>query len=232
MEIKILQLTQGAANAKGLTVIIDVFRAFTTECFIMHQGAKTILPVGKVEEAYAIKKQNPQFLLLGERDEIMLPGFDFGNSPANIENLDFTGKTIVHTTSAGTQGIAAAKQADEIITGSLVNAPAIAQYIINRNPEQVSLVCMGKAALHPTPEDTCCAEYIQSILLNQHYPLQKNIRELRQSEGMRFFNPHNQEQCPEADFTLSTDVGRFHFVLRLEPPDENCPYHHIRRISV
>ncbi len=31
MEIQILQLVEGAKAAKGIAVIIDVFRAFTTE---------------------------------------------------------------------------------------------------------------------------------------------------------------------------------------------------------
>ena len=32
MEIQILELIEGARAARGLTVIIDVFRAFTLEC--------------------------------------------------------------------------------------------------------------------------------------------------------------------------------------------------------
>ena len=35
MNIEILQLVEGAKKARGLTVIIDVFRAFTTETMIM-----------------------------------------------------------------------------------------------------------------------------------------------------------------------------------------------------
>ncbi len=34
MNIKRLQLNQGAENAEGLTVIIDVFRAFTVACYL------------------------------------------------------------------------------------------------------------------------------------------------------------------------------------------------------
>ncbi len=74
------------------------------------------------------------------------------------------GKTIVHTTSSGTQGIANAKNADEIITGSFVNAGAIVRYIQKVKPEKVSLVCMGYACEYPTDEDTLCAEYIKNEL--------------------------------------------------------------------
>ena len=34
MQIDILQLTEGAKRAKGTTVVIDVFRAFSTACYL------------------------------------------------------------------------------------------------------------------------------------------------------------------------------------------------------
>lgn len=36
MNIRILELIDGAQAAKGLTVIIDVFRAMTVEAFLLH----------------------------------------------------------------------------------------------------------------------------------------------------------------------------------------------------
>jgi 2-phosphosulfolactate phosphatase len=32
MKVKILQLLEGAKDVRGLTVVIDVFRAFSTTC--------------------------------------------------------------------------------------------------------------------------------------------------------------------------------------------------------
>ncbi len=216
MNIEILQLTEGAKKAKGLTVVIDVFRAFTTACFIMNNSAEAIYPVGSVEEAFRLKDILPNCLLVGERNEVIVPGFDYGNSPANIEHTDFSGKNIVHTTSAGTQGIVNAVNADEIITAAFVNAPAVVRYIKKAAPENVSIVCMGKAALSPAEEDTWCAEYIRALLLGEDYDIKDRLLKLRDLEGRRFFRPDNQEQCPERDFFLSTLVGIFDFVLRVE----------------
>lgn len=216
MNIEILQLTEGAKKAKGLTVVIDVFRAFTTACFIMNNSAEAIYPVGSVEEAFRLKDILPNCLLVGERNEVIVPGFDYGNSPANIEHTDFSGKNIVHTTSAGTPGIVNAVNADEIITAAFVNAPAVVRYIKKAAPENVSIVCMGKAALSPAEEDTWCAEYIRALLLGEDYDIKDRLLKLRELEGRRFFRPDNQEQCPERDFFLSTLVGIFDFVLRAE----------------
>ena len=50
MDIQILQLLEGAERARGLTVIIDVLRAFSLECFLADWGAAELRPVGSLEE--------------------------------------------------------------------------------------------------------------------------------------------------------------------------------------
>ncbi|MDE6963694.1 MAG: 2-phosphosulfolactate phosphatase, partial [Lachnospiraceae bacterium] len=129
IKINTCHLIEGAKKATGLTVIIDVFRAFSLECYLYNMGVSLIRPVGTIEEAFAFKKANPGYVLIGERKGRKCEGFDFGNSPSETAKHDLRGKTVIHTTSAGTQGIINAKEADEIITGSLVNAKAVARYI-------------------------------------------------------------------------------------------------------
>lgn len=214
MDIRILQLLEGAKQAEGLTVIIDVFRAFSTECFLKAQGAKDIIAVGDLNIAYDLKVKNPEFILLGERDERIPEGFDFGNSPTHILNKDFTGKTIIHTTSSGTQGLTNASKAEEILTGSFVNALAIARYIQKKSPKIVSLVCMGYATLYPTEEDTFCAEYIRNCLTGIESDVKSMIQTIKNTSGARLFKEENQKHSPESDFYLCTEIGKFNFVLK------------------
>jgi len=101
MNIEILHLTAGAAQAKGITVIIDVFRAYTTECWAFYKGVERIYPVPEVEDALFLKAENPGWLLAGERHSKKMPGFDFGNSPYQVSLQDLRGKTLVQSTSAG-----------------------------------------------------------------------------------------------------------------------------------
>ncbi len=216
MDIQILHMVEGAKAARGLTVIIDVFRAFTVETYLMRNRAEKIIPVGNIDVAFAYQKKHPGTLLCGERNGVMVEGFNFGNSPSQLEHADLTGKTVVHTTSAGTQGIANATQADEIITGSLVNAAAVAEYIRRKNPEQVSLVCMGLNCLRPIDEDTLCAEYIKSLL--EGHPLENmeaRMDALRYTSGAKFFDPDNQQVFPKRDFELCVQLDSVPFVLRL-----------------
>lgn len=231
MNIKILHLLEGAKEATGLAVIIDVFRAFTVEAYLIHNGAAKVIPVGEKELAYDYKKRDPACILIGERRGRMLPGFDYGNSPSQIKNVDFTGKTVIHTTSAGTQGIANAAKADEIITGSLVNARAIAEYIILRGFQEVSLVCMGLDAKAPTEEDTLCAVYLKSLLEGTHVDLPAEIENLKITSGKKFFDKSLQDVFPEEDFHLSTEVDKFPFVLKVETSEAGL-LSHIRKIDV
>ena len=222
MEIEILQLLEGARQAKGLTVIIDVFRAFTTEAMIMSQNPAKILPVGDIQTATDYKATHPGTILCGEREGAIIPGFDYGNSPSQIELADLSGKAVVHTTSAGTQGIVNATGADEILGGSLVNAKAIACYIQKKQPKHVSLVCMGLAGVCPTEEDTLCAEYIQSLLLGKPLEdLAARIEHLKQTDGAKFFDPEQQSVFPQRDFEIATMVDICPFVLRVVTDSES-----------
>ena len=75
-EIRVLHLLDGARKASGLTVVIDVFRAFSVAPLAIRQGAVWIHPVATPEEALAIRVRNPDWLLMGERDGRPLPGFE------------------------------------------------------------------------------------------------------------------------------------------------------------
>ena len=215
--IHILRLIDGAKEARGLTVIIDVFRAFSLECYLYDRGVKEIRPVGSIEEAFALKNSLPDSLLVGERQGKKCEGFDFGNSPSSIPAEQIKGKTIIHTTSAGTQGIVNATHASELLTGSLVNAKAIADYIIEKQPEEVSLVCMGTGGTRPNAEDELCAQYIKSLLEGSALPdIEEKIRELRFHGGEHFFNEETQEVFPQEDFLLCCQYDRFPFVIRIQ----------------
>lgn len=231
MNIQILHMVEGAKAATGLTVIIDVFRAMTVETYLMRNNAQRIIPVGDMQIAFDYKAKHPDTTLLcGERNGIMIEGFNFGNSPSQLEHVDLTGKTVVHTTSAGTQGFANAVNADEMIGGSLVNAKAIAEYIKQKAPKTVSLVCMGLNSLRQTEEDNLCAEYIKSLLEGKPLEnMQQRMNDLRYTSGAKFFDPSRPE-FPEQDFHMSIALNSCPFVLRVKKNPDGLDY--MERIDV
>lgn len=216
-KVNILHLIEGAKQAEGLTVIIDVFRAISLECYLYEMGVKEIRPIGSVEDAFVLHEEIPDSVLIGERQGKKCEGFDFGNSPSTVVPDAVKGKTILHTTSAGTQGIVNATKATEIITGSLVNAKAVAEYIKKKQPETVSLVCMGNAGVRPAAEDELCAEYIKSLVEGEEIPdFDRRVADLQRYGGEHFFDENRQEIYPKEDFFMCIKYDKFPFVIHVE----------------
>lgn len=215
MKIQILELIEGSKKAEGLTVVIDVFRAFSVACYVFGNGAEKIIPIGDIDIAYRLKKEHSNYVLIGERGGIKQEGFDFGNSPTEILDADLSGKTIVQTTSAGTQGIANATNADEIITGAFVNAQASIEYIRKQNPEIVSLVAMGSGGVRSRDEDLLCAKYIKDVLESKDSDFSKIVEHLRGYKSTKKFFDPELSWAPEKDFDLCLSLDRFNFVLRV-----------------
>ncbi len=217
MDIRIFHLIEGARQAEGLTVVIDVFRAFSMECYLYAAGAREVRPVGSVEETFAWKERDPDCVLVGERHGRKIPGCDLGNSSSSIDPGLVRGKRVIHTTSAGTQGIVNAVHAEEILTGSFVNAKAVADYIRRKAPEKVSLVCMGQGGAELAEEDELCAVYLKSLLEGDDMPdIDSRLKALRTGGGSHFFRPDMQDVYPEEDFRMCIDRDRFDFVIRIE----------------
>jgi len=214
MKVEILEFVEGAKNAKGVAVIIDVFRAFSVGCYAFDAGAVRIVATSEISDAFQLKKKYRNSVLVGERDEKKIEGFDLGNSPTEIIKADLTGKTVIHTTTAGTQGLINAVDADTVLTGSFVNSGAIARYIKTINPDHVSLVAMGYRATISAEEDLLCAELIATELKNKNFDIGKKITDLQNTSGRRFFNPDNIDFSPPTDFFLCTMIDKFDFILK------------------
>lgn len=216
MDVQIYRLIEGARQAEGLAVIIDVFRAFSMECYLYALGAREVRPVGSIEETFAWREKDRSCILVGERHGKRIEGCELGNSPSSIDPEMIRGKRVIHTTSAGTQGIVNAVRADGILTGSFVNAKATADYIRKLSPKTVSLVCMGKEGLEPAEEDELCAVYLRALLTGEEMPdIDDRLRALRTGGGSHFFDPARQDIYPEEDFRMCTDRDRFGLVLRI-----------------
>lgn len=128
----------------NLVVVVDVFRATSTIITSLNNGCKGIIPVVEIEEAMALYKngEKGEYLLGGEREALKIEGFHLSNSPNEYTRNVVEGRMIIFTTTNGTKAIRKAEGADEIILGALINAEAIAQYILSKG-EDVVFICAG-----------------------------------------------------------------------------------------
>ena len=131
-------LLEGAQSARGIAVVVDVFRAFSCTPLLFSLGVRHSILVGTPEEALALKAGDPELVLIGEVGGVPVEGFDLGNSPSQILRRGaefFDGKAVVQRTSAGVQGaLAALEAADEVLLGSFMVARATAAYLQARSP--------------------------------------------------------------------------------------------------
>lgn len=112
-----------------------------------------------------------------------------------------------------------------------MNAFAVAQYIKQKNPETVSLVCMGLMANKQTDEDNLCADYIKSLLEGKPLPdIYERMENLKRTSGTKFFDPERQHIFPQRDFELCTNLNTVSFVLRVNKDPNGLDY--MERIDV
>ena len=218
MRVEIADFVAGAEAARGIAIVIDVFRAFSFEPYAVARGAR-LLPVAGVEEALALRAAHDGWLVAGERNARPQPGFDFGNSPHDILQADVAGRTLVHTTHSGTQGLVRCTQADEVLTGSLVNAAALVRYVRQRQPAEVTIVRMGYQARERCAEDDACAAILAARLQGVAVDEAALIAALADAPAAAKFRDPAATYAPFEDLALCLMLDRFDFVLRRSAPD-------------
>lgn len=212
VDIRIIEDPTKTKDIQGLVVVIDVLRAFTTACYMFANGAKKIISVAEIDEAYALKKQHPDYILAGERKGVKQKGFDYGNSPAELKALSFSNKTIIFTTTAGTLGIQKAIEAEEIITGSFVNAQAVVHYIQKKNPSLVTFLCTYD--WHKENEDIQCARYMKSLLMGEPMDFQHIKSFMKTHPNADGFLLHPITQWGPQDFDMCMSLNTFDFIIK------------------
>jgi 2-phosphosulfolactate phosphatase len=128
--------------ATSTCVVIDVIRATSTIVAALAHNADGVQAVAGLDEAFALKAQNPDVLLAGERKGQALPGFDLGNSPEDFTAQRVMGRPIVLTTTNGTQALAACRGARAVVTASFLNLDAVATRLREIGPPWI-ILCAG-----------------------------------------------------------------------------------------
>ncbi len=126
--------------SNSIVVVIDVLRATSSICVAFANGVKSIVPLATIEESFSYKEKG--FLIGAERNGEMLDGYDLGNSPFSYLDPRVKGRDIALTTTNGTQAIAAAKGAYQIVIGSFLNLDCLCEWLKGQD-KNVLLLCSG-----------------------------------------------------------------------------------------
>jgi 2-phosphosulfolactate phosphatase len=150
----------------GTVVVIDVLRASTTIVYALQAGANAVIPCKTIDEAREIAARflPNEKILGGERGGTPIDGFDLGNSPLEYTPEVVRGKTVIFTTTNGTQALIHAQKAKQIFLGAFVNATAVAQKLLGQ--DAVHLLCAGTDGQR-TDEDILFAGMLAEKLQRQ-----------------------------------------------------------------
>lgn len=145
-----------------IIVVIDVLRATSAICAAFKNGVAGLIPVSTIEEAKSYQEKG--YLVGAERQGKIVEGFDFGNSPYSYLNPALKGKTVVLSTTNGTKSINIAKDAGQVVIGSLSNLDVLCQWL-EKQDKNVLCLCSGWQNKFNL-EDTICAGAITDYLVN------------------------------------------------------------------
>lgn len=164
--------------SETVCVVFDILRATSTMVTALANGAEAIIPVAEIPEALALRQKNPSVLLAGERHGLRIRAdltgsvdFDLGNSPREMTVDKVQGKTIVMTTTNGTRALRACAGARMILVGSFLNLRATTNWLREKNPGHLILVCSGtleEAALEDVLAAGALCEKIWSSYAGGH----------------------------------------------------------------
>ncbi|MCB1118535.1 MAG: 2-phosphosulfolactate phosphatase [Chlamydiia bacterium] len=195
-------------QAKGLVIVIDVIRAFTTAAYAFSRGAQEIVFVKTPEDAFALHKEHPDWLLMGEVGAEKIPNFHFGNSPTEVFQHDLAGKTLIHRSTAGTQGVVGAINAERMLVSSFVIAHATLDTIRAIAPETLSFVITGS---NNGDEDQALADYLEHSLEAPQDPTPYLERVINSPNGQYF----GTKLFPVADLDAAIAIDRFPFAIEV-----------------
>jgi 2-phosphosulfolactate phosphatase len=231
MHIQRRSLLTGAADARGVVVVIDVLRAFSCSALMFHYGIRDLALVKTPQEALGFRERDPDYLVAGEVKGVKVEGFDLGNSPADIVSRGesfFRGRRVAARSSAGTQGVlAAAAHADLVMLGSYMTAAATVAYIRDRaqvdaltggHETTVTIVAMGFEGVRPSVEDERCGDYLEHLLIGKPYDHLQAIWECMHDPDIAASLRGEHDYRPKEDIVIALQRDLFDFVMvgRLE----------------
>lgn len=201
------------ATPDDAVVVIDVLRAFTTAAWLHHRGVGELLAVDTPERAVALRDgSRPGALLAGEQGGIPLEGFDLGNSPTEIATLAdhaLAGRTVIHRTSAGTQGLVRTAGSGASFAAAFVTAGATAAALRALDPASVTFVITGASLGRDGDEDLAAAELIAARLRGDDPDPAPFLERVPRSDAGRSFAPDGPDWAPPADLAAACAVDRF-----------------------
>jgi 2-phosphosulfolactate phosphatase len=149
--------------AAQVGIVVDVIRATSSIAQALAAGYERVLCCAEIDEARALREElGGEAVVGGEREGVVVAGFDVGASPREFAAAA-KAQTLILTTTNGTRAIlTAAARCEIVLIGSLLNLSAVVDAARGAGGD-VAILCSGfKGAF--ALDDAYCAGRIVAAL--------------------------------------------------------------------
>jgi 2-phosphosulfolactate phosphatase len=144
-------------------IVVDVIRATSSIAQALASGYERVLCCAEIDEARSWREElGDEAVVGGERNAIVVDGFDVGASPREFAGPP-KARTLILTTTNGTRAIlAAAAECDVVLLGSLLNLSAVAA-AARRETGDIAVVCSGFKGTFALDDAYCAGRIVDAI---------------------------------------------------------------------
>ena len=141
-------------------VVVDVVRATSSIPQALASGYERVLCCREIDEARALRAElGADAVVGGEREAVVVDGFDVGASPREFAAAP-RARTLILTTTNGTAAIlTAAATCDRVLLGSLLNLGAVARAV----EVDVTIVCAGFKGTFAFDDAYCAGRLVGAL---------------------------------------------------------------------
>jgi 2-phosphosulfolactate phosphatase len=144
-------------------IVVDVIRATSSIAQALAAGYERVLCCAEIDEARELRASlGDEAVVGGERNAVVVDGFDVGASPREFAE-GAKARTLILTTTNGTRAIlTAAARCEVVLLGSLLNLSALAGEA-RRAGGDVAIVCSGFKGAFAFDDAYCAGRIVASL---------------------------------------------------------------------
>ena len=149
--------------AARIGIVVDVIRATSSIAQALASGYARVLCCAEIAEAQELRTElGDEAVVGGERNAVVVEGFDVGASPREFAQAP-KAPTLILTTTNGTRAIlTAASRCEIVLLGSLLNLSALV-HAVRRTGGDVAILCSGFKGAFALDDAYCAGRIVEAL---------------------------------------------------------------------
>jgi 2-phosphosulfolactate phosphatase len=155
--------TPSEEGSAPVGIVVDVVRATSSIAQALAAGYERVLCCREIDEANALRRElGDEAVVGGERDGVVVSGFDVGASPREFAGGPRAPTLILSTTNGTATILAAAARCETVLVGSLLNLDAVCAAARAAGGD-VAIVCAGYKGAFALDDAFCAGRLVATL---------------------------------------------------------------------